>query len=97
MRGRLESWRDISVCFCLLPVLPSRLFCADELLDPRNLASLKTRCVVPASHSRRKTDAKRSSEPKTDALTKTGGHPRQFAATQPRRRGQGTVGLLQET
>src|SRR6266566_4573696 len=49
MRGRPESWRDISVCFCLLPVLPSRLFCAGELPDPRNFAGLKTRCVVPAS------------------------------------------------
>src|SRR5438094_7186175 len=55
--------------------------------------------LKPAAQSQHPTrggkpNAKRSPEPKTEALTKTGRNPRQFAAAQPRRRGQGTVGLL---
>jgi chromatin remodeling complex protein RSC6 len=53
MHARLESWRDIAIACPPVPlVLP------DELLDSSNFASLKTRRAIPASHSRRKADAK---------------------------------------
>src|SRR6266704_926701 len=103
MRGRPESWRDISVCFCLLPVLPSRVLCARLTRPTYAVTSCSIRGTSPAlkpaaqsQHPTRggKPNAKRSPEPKTEALTKTGRNPRQFAAAQPRRRGQGTVGLL---
>ena len=58
-----DGWnRGETLAFASAYCLFSRpAFCApdlrgDELLDPRNLASLKTRCAIPASHSRRKAE-----------------------------------------